>query len=394
MRRTGPRTTIVLFLAAALCACGRGGEGSKQPETPQEVMTALRNDRAEVDAATDRIMTRLQSWNQAHPGEKLQFTDVFASDLDEKEQHVLEDLISKEKDPTYRGLLREIVAERDKIDEMDKQVWELQNKLPGRYHVAARGDTHYDIAYEYLTKDVGLSEAEARRHLADINLFSDLWPGHRVYLYYDRENDLFATWVTSGEAGRSPLAVERAARRRLIEDRDAALARAATLAGERDSLSRELIGIRKDVVDLKAERQRLESEVSGLRVERDTVQKGLAAAEAERDLLQNALFYHVASEQDLKRQGVVRDSLFTFPQLEDPDGVAYDRSLDLREGRTVELQAGDYGLPAIRKVTLFPKFFEEGRDYRITRRGAGAVSLEILAPDSFRGRKVLISLRS
>jgi len=386
----------ILAVLALLClsSCGPREEAKAEPRTPEEVLGALREERAEIDAASDRILERIQRWNEAHaPGETIQFAELFPTDLTEAEQDVLDDLIAGERDISYRGLLLEIAAERENIEALQARIWTLEERLPGRFVTAARGDTHYDLALDYLIRDEGLEEGEARRHLAGINLFADLWPGHRVWLWHDRAEDRFATWVTRGEAARSPLAVQRAVRRGLIEDKEAALHRAFVLAEERDALADTLIGLRGDVRDLGLERQRLKGEVEELRGERSRLSADLDAVTLERDRLANSLLYHVATERELKKKGIVKDTPFTFPQLADPDRVVYDRALDLREGTVLELEPGAFGLKSVRKVILFPKFFQEGRDYRVVRRGGGAATLEILVPSAFRGRRIVIALR-
>lgn len=388
MRTSSPgirrRSGLLRFAAVAALALAAAALPSCRRETadPAEALLEdLRSEKAKVDRKTDELLKALDEYNRnREPGQReIGFTELFAPDMTPAQRNLLDDLLREEKDATYRGLLEEIRRERDEITELQGKILDLESKLPDKFREAQRGDTHYAIALDYLTKEQGLPEQDAREALADIHLFEDLSPGNHVYLFYDRGSRRFGTYVTQGKATASPLAVERAIRRRLVTERDQAIAYADQLSLRKGELERQVAALEVDLRELEDRRSRTQRELEAVR------------REAER--VENSIFYHVASAEDLRERGVVRDTLFTTPQVDEPGKVAYDQSLDLRTGTTIELFPSDYGLEKVKRIIVFPKFFEEGRDYSVEMPPAGAVRIQFLKPDLFRNRRVLIALK-
>ena len=374
VRRSIPHPVALLALVAVaalvplLSACSRG------PKDSEKVLAALQEKKAEVDRRTDDLVRRLDEYNKTRaPGQReIRFTELFAPDLTPEQQRVLDDLLRGEQDATYKGLLEQIRKDREEIQGLQLKIADLEAKLPGNFVTVKKGDTHYELALKYLSAERGLAEAEARKALADVGLFEDIAPGNHVYIFYDKDTRRFGTYVTQGEAKSSPLAVQRAIRRRLITERDAAIAKSEDLETKMVALKQQIDG--------------LQDEVRGLEERRAKLQEDL-------ETTVHSLYYHIASEIQLMEEKVVKDGIFTTPQLDDPERVAYDHSLDLRQATMLALRPENFGLKKIRHVILFPKFYAEGRDYKVTEGRDGSVAIELLKPALFEGKHVLFALK-
>lgn len=390
--------TLAAILAVFLGACGDGG-GRRETEarpaaaSSEDLLAELQEQRQRIDQETAAMMKQIEAFNRSRgPGEPtLDLGDVFLEDLTGEEKDILDELIAEEKDGSYRTLLEEIVDEREKIRELQDRVLELEQTLPDSFVLAKAGDSHYRLAMDYLTATANLDDRRARELLAGVDQTEMLLPGNKVWFFYDPDRDFFRTYVTAGNAGRTPGVVRRAMTRQLVRERDASRQEAASLAAERIQLAEEITVLQGTREQLRRERSALQMEVADLVSSRRALQEDVAALGEELDHLQNTMSYHAATEKDLREDEVV--TRFR-KELKDVQGIDFDQELDLRRSRVIRLDAVGLGLERIREVRLLPSIYQEGRDYAIERSEDGRkASIVIQSPDLFRGREILLAVR-
>ena len=350
---------MVVALAAtigiAALGCMRAGPGSAK--TTEELLTQLNEDRAEIDKASDTMMKRIEMFNTSRkPGERtLQFSEIFGQDLNPEQQDVLNQLVAQEKDISLKSLLQQIITDRDTIRDLQEKVAHAEQALPDKFVMAKRGDRHQDLAMAYLTGEASLDPAKARELLKQVDQTDELLAGNKVWFFYDPQNDTFRTYVTQGEARRTPVVVRRAKQRELIKERD-------TFRTERDTAQEE-------AAVLAQAKFQLESDIA---------------------TRQNSVFYHADNSQNLKTQGVLSPVL---RRLQDVKRVNYDQSLDLRAGTSISLVPQNYGLEQIRAVRLLPSIYQEGRDFTVeTSEDLSSARVVFLDPEVFKGKEVLLAI--
>ncbi|HKY31372.1 MAG TPA: hypothetical protein VJV23_02465 [Candidatus Polarisedimenticolia bacterium] len=347
--RAGMACLAVVLAAAAGLSCSVSGPGSA--ETSEELLVQLKEDRSQIDQASETMMKRIEMFNASRkPGEPtLQFSEIFMQDLNPEQRDTLDQLLQEEKDVSYRSLLQQIAGDRDTIRQLQEKVMRLEQTLPDQFVVAKRGDNHHELAMTYLTGEAGLDEGKARELLKQIDQTDELLAGNQVWFFHDAQKDTFRTYVTAGSAGQTPVMVRRARTRKLIKERDTA------------------------------------------RVEAASLKKEKAQVEEAFTTHQNSLFFHAASDQSLKERGVLSGFL---RRLKDVQEVDYDQSVDLARETAISLDPHAYGMDRIRSVRLLPSIYQEGRDYAVEiERDQSAARLLILDPAVFRGKEVLLALR-
>jgi hypothetical protein len=355
------------------------------PATPEELLTELRTHRDQIDETTGRMMERLDQFNASRTAGQptIQFSEIFTEDLSEEQRGILDTMLAEEQDISYRALLQTIINDRDLIRSLQVKTLRLEQALPDKFELARAGDTHYGLAGSYLREEAGLDAGRANQLLANIDLTDELLPGNKVWFFYDPQQESFRTYVTQGEAGRTPLAVRRARQRQLVGERDAARSDAEAYASERDAaradvdqLLRVKADLKTDIDDLQRTRRELESSVSRL--------------SSDLAFQTNSLFYHAASIAELKDNGVLTRVL---KKVVDMRGIQFDTALDLRRDTTITLHPETFGLERIKKVKLLPDGYEEGRDFTIERsETSGDVKVVILETDLFRGKEVILAV--
>jgi len=348
-----PRALLLaLSVAAAMTfgavGCARPGPGSAK--TPDELLTQLQEDRAEIDKTSDTMMKRIDVFNESRkPGERtLQFSEIFTQDLNPEQRDVLNALVEQEKDISYKALLQKIIADRDSIRELQDKVAHLEQGLPDKFVVAKRGDKQQKLAMAYLTGEANLDEEKAKSLLREVDQTDELLAGNRVWFFYDPNQDTFRTYVTQGDAGQTPVQVRRARQAQLVKERD-------TYKDERDSAQTEVVNLQSDIATQ-----------------------------------QNSLHYHAASAQNLKGQGVLSPVL---KRLVDMNGVSFNDSLDLRQATSIDLVPQSFGLDHIYGVRLLPPVYQEGRDFAVqTAEDFTSARVVILNPEVFKGKEVLLAI--
>ena len=387
------RGIFVLLSMALIMGC------ATEIETFEELVERLDATEQEIRARQDEIQTTISQYNETHPENQVDAESLTNMALNPDHEAVLNEMLATEADVSYRGLVQEIIDTRGEVAELQQEMQDLRDDLPAPYTVQ-RGDSHLQVALEYLMENHGLSAAEARDAVEQTALVESLNVGNQVWLLY--MDGMLGTYVTQGTADMSPGRAQRIARARinrrittLSDERDAAQARAAFIA---DSLNQVKDMLEERIVFLRSEEERLNGQIAMLSEARDEAlaQRDMEEqAKLEAEMKLNSIFYAVNTMDHWKDSRVIKDPFFGGPRVESLSGVGFSQSQDLREGTvlTIELSAFP-SLKSIKKVDVFPRTFRDGQDYVVAFHPSGErVSIELLAPDNFTGQNVLFALR-
>jgi len=372
---------LSLTFIAGTIGCSRGPDLSfsrSTPATPEELLVELKDHQQKIDKATEDMLHRIDQFNQTRkPGERtIQFAEIFSQDFTDQQKEMLNQMISAEKDVSYKSILQQIVSDRDTIQGLQEKVMRLEQSLPDSFVVAKKGDRHHNLAMNYLLNDAKVDEAKAKTLLKEVDQTDELVAGNKVWFFYDPSRDTFRTYVTQGEAGQTPLAVRRAMKKQLITERDQA-------ASARDEAVR-------TVNDLQQVKSTLESDIAVLQQNKAALEASVDRLSSDLAFRQNSLFYHAANTRELKDQGVLSTVL---KRVQDVKPVNYDSALDLRQTNTITLAPSSFGLERIVKVRMLPNIFQEGRDFKVeTSEDSGVATVTILDTELFKGKEVLFAV--
>jgi chromosome segregation ATPase len=163
------------------------------------------------------------------------------------------------------------------------------------------------------------------------------------------------------------------------------------LEATKSMLETEIASLSTDVEALAQRRWRLEEEVSALSRSEASLKERVTKLSSDLASRENSVFFHAANERELREHGALTAILKRFRDAKD---LSFDRSVDLRTGNTIALNAADLGMERIKKVRLLPSIYQVDRDYVIERSEDGmAAWVVLLDPDLFRGKEVLVSIR-
>jgi len=359
------------------------------PMNMEKLLVELKTARDSIDSETRDIYGRIQQFNSRMEtlGRKpVSFSQVFLQGLSAEEEQALDDLVRQEKDPSYRGILGQVVEDMKKIRDLQNKVSQLETLLPGDGVEVKPGDTHMKLAMQYLEKEKGIPESRARELIARLNILeTGMDKGMKVHFYYDPAKDFFGTWVSQGDAKRSPLALVRAKEMKLIQEREAAVAKATNLADEKAILEEMRDNLQKDIEALEAKKAQLESTVSQLELDKSKAEENYRVTSAKLSEHQNSVWYDADLEDRLRARGVLR----TVNKVENIGEVKFANNIDLTKTKSITLKPSQFGIDHIRDVRVVPTFLKEGRDIGVRFVEDGTVEVTVLNEAALRGQKVL-----
>lgn len=387
--------TGIVVLGGVACSSEQVRKGLAGPgaSSPQALLAELKEDKSRIDKLSDDMMGRIQEFNQSRqPGEReITFGEIFYDDLSDAQHDVLNQMLAEEKDVSYKALLQKLIEDRETVRGLQDKVLRLEQSLPDHFAIARQGDSQYDLAMKYLTDEAGVAPEKAKSLIADVDMSDTLLPGNKVWYFYDAGRDSFRSYITRGEAGTTPLVVRRAVERKLISERDAALSRSAALQENLDEMNTQVADLSDQLEDLSRRRGALEADIASLEESRSQLQQRVAELTTNLAESENSLYYHVASEKDLRDQG---NLTAVFKRLRDTKGVPYDKSVDLRVTSSIQVSADQFGLDQIKNVRLLPDIYKLDRDYTVEESEDGSsATVKILDRSLFRGKEVLLSVR-
>jgi hypothetical protein len=255
-------------------------------------------------------------------------------DLTEEERQILRQTMNEEGDVSIKSLLADILEKNTTIRQLTGRIQEIEELLP-QPHIVARGETHFAIAWNFLVKEKKLPPDKAKAIIEKISLFDTLVPGFKVWNFYSGRE--YGTFVTQGKAKISPYEAKQRVKKKLLASRDRAI----------------------------KEYQR---------------QK-------------NSLYYLLDSERNLKKKGLLKSGFLKAPTLKDISPEHFKKAIDLRKKNTIAISVARVKLKKIKKILVYPRFYKEGRDYKVTV-AADKMSavLTILDKEKLKNERVVISV--
>jgi uncharacterized coiled-coil DUF342 family protein len=289
----------------------------------------------------------------------------FGPDLSDEQRQMLAERIQQEKAGT-RALLQDIIDRDKQIQELRARAADVKTKLPD--HVTAKdGDRHDRIAMNYLIGK-GVSTQKAFQIVSELNLEEALVPGFSVWTFYS--DGQFGTWVTKGSATVSPQEHQKRIAKLLAEERDTAN----KLAAE---LKTQVVGLQEQAKSASAEAGALLTMLEKAEAEKKAA---LAAALA----VQNTVKYSLGDKKQLQKMKVV-DGRLKLMSLDQADVF----SINLAEKTTISIDGTNFGLKKIKKLTLVPEVFVQGKDYQVEQDGAFA-TVKLMNLDKFKSNQFVI----
>ncbi|HCP47678.1 MAG TPA: hypothetical protein DIU15_16675 [Deltaproteobacteria bacterium] len=298
--------------------------------------------------------------------------------LNADEAALLNTMLSREEDISLKGLLNEILDTRKTIASLEGHIDELKSQLPTP-DIVKRGDTHSELAIDYLVKNHGLDRKEAGKLARRSLLTENIATGMEVWHFY--ADGVYGTTVTQGSARVSPYFLNVRSRRKLREERDEALALAASLEAE--------------ITVLEATRDQLRTDLSQLQDRHVILQEERDVLYTEKEDLvtsDESVFFYVDTKRRLREQDILAPAGM---RLKEWRKDLFTQKIDLRYQSTLKVYAEDFGVRRFKRILLLPrKRFIEDEDYRVEYREDRTVAvIQLEDIDKFKNDAFVVVLK-
>ncbi|NQT80109.1 MAG: hypothetical protein HQ555_06950 [Candidatus Aminicenantes bacterium] len=298
---------------------------------------------------------------------------ISCSSKEKAEEVAQQDTQIQDLQAKVNGLQKDVAAKDAEINQLKSDNEGLKRRIPLSWEVQ-EGDSHWRIAYDYLTEKRGLSDEDARAVLRDIPLADQILVGFKVGNYSDGID--YASFLAQGEAALSPGDMQRIEQTN-IEAEKVKLRN--KIAEERIKGQEENAGLKDNIRELENEYKTLKSHSASLKEKATEIQSQNKDFESKL----NSVYYIVGTKSGLKAKGKASLGEVSFADLQN--------RIDLREVNVIELNAGDVGISTIKKVTLLPKNLDGNRDYRVEISGGGqSAKVHLLNKDKFCLARIII----
>lgn len=373
------RQSVFFIGAVAVCMLVIGyflltsgsGDNALQVDQMQEMTQQVAGMEKDVKKKEGEVM-RLVDQYETKSGKKVPIeTDTLA--LTDAERELLEQQIGDEKDVSLKALLQDILKKKDEIDFLQEKIANIEELLPTP-HIAQKGESHYQIALDFLVNEKGLEPGQAAKLLARTALFEELAEGFKIWNFYTGQE--YGTSVTQGSANVSPNTFVHRAKKKLVEEKEKAIYEKERLAENMKTMEEEQTRVNTRLDLVTQEKDNLENRVNTL------------------DKQVNSMYYVVDSQKNLKKKGIIKSGFLSPSRLKDASPDHFDRSLDLGIEDQLVISAEDLGVDKIKNVTLYPRFYKKGESYKvlITSNNKHAL-LTLMDKSKFKSERVVISVK-
>ena len=265
---------------------------------------------------------------EGRSGKDLNISDIV--NLSEKEKIALDELISEEKDSQLKDQLEEILKIAGRIKELAVKVRTIEQSLTDP-HVVKRGESHYQIAFDFLLKKSSLNKKKAKKLMRKIKLYDTLIPGFKVWNYHS--GNVFGSFITRGNA---PFTTDEAitrAKKRILSSREKAI--------------RKL----------------------------------------------NSVYYLADTKKRLLERGIIKSRFLQSSKIDDLSPKYFTRAIDLRKKKFIKIYATSLNIKEFSDIALLPRYYKKGRDFDINiNKDKTYAIITLFTVEKFKGAKIIISV--
>ncbi|MBN2790522.1 MAG: hypothetical protein JXR69_10070 [Candidatus Delongbacteria bacterium] len=272
----------------------------------------------------------------------LELEDSEGSILSDQQLETLSEKAETEDDKGIKSKINTIV-------QTDKELKELQKNIQSKYkgleapEVMTDEIGHEEIALSYLINTKGLDHTEALNLLESVNIFDYAYEGLYVWNFY--EDGFYGSFITKGEADKTPNEIKKLAKR-------AFKARINALLTEKQKLTEKI-----EMLEAENRRNNTNKEIDDSPVvEKEDTDDTPADTYEEKNIVEvKAINYKLLSFDYAQKKGVITESMWDGVKLNNSRGIDYASKVDFSVTDNLIIKPKQFGLSTFTEVYVFPK---------------------------------------
>ena len=250
------------------------------------------------------------------------------------------------------------------IMQTDKELKALQKDIQAKYkglespEVMTDEIGHEEIALSYLINNKGLPHHEALNIIENVNIFSYAYEGLYVWNFY--ENGFYGSFITRGEADKTPNDIKKLAKRAFKARINALLTEKRKLTEKIEILEAE----RRDGTGDTNKSNEDQLRIDRLNKENRKLQKEVAKKEQQKAEL-STIRYKLLSFEYAQRKGIIIDDNWDGVKIGRAVGIDYSSKIDFSVTDNLVIKPRQFGLSTFSEVYVFPKSLVATGDIKI-----------------------------
>ena len=277
----------------------------------------------------------------------------------------------------------ELANKEEQINQLQQEVADVQSRIPKSFETQA-GDTHWGIAYDFLTQNKGLPEQEARGILANTILVHPILVGYKVWNYF--HEGVYGTFVTQAEGRIAPGALKRIEKKEVKDEKTELQSQIVQLKNQNEELTEKIQSLEKEQ---QAMNQKFQNQIASLNQKVESSQQ----QNSQLNSMINSVYYLAGSKDNLESSGKIKGTFLGLGGMDigEVSSSDFEKRVDLSQTDIIELDAANLNVNKIKKVELLPDHLEENKDYRIqVAADQQSASIRLLDKDKFRLARIIL----
>ncbi|NOR45384.1 MAG: hypothetical protein GQ534_07335 [Candidatus Delongbacteria bacterium] len=325
----------------------------------------------------ENIVLELKS-NEEYKDLKLE--DSEGNILSEKQLELLSLKAETESDKGIKSKINTIMQTDRELKALQK---DIQSKYKGLESPEVMTDEigHEEIALSYLITNKGLSQHEALNIIENVNIFPYAYEGLYVWNFY--ENGFYGSFITKGEADKTPNDIKKLAKRAFKARINALLTEKQKLTEKIEMLEAEKRQGSVDESKVSEEQLRIER----LNEENRRLQEEVAKKEQVVEV--KTVNYKLYNFEYATRKGIIIDDEWDGVKIGRSIGIDYSSKVNFLVTDNLVIKPRQFGLSTFTQVYVFPKSLIAAGDIKIVKSDK-ICRIEFLDQESLVNKNLLI----
>jgi hypothetical protein len=347
-------TTIIIFIYSMMPKAEDKFNKYKSLVAELEKLNVKKSEKVEE---IEKIVSELRK-NEDYEGIEIDPSeDKFLTD--ESIQYLSEQAL-KESNTGIKSQINTIIKSDQELKELQQEILSKNKGLePPVVMTKTRG--HETIAFNFLTKKKGLDAVQAAEVIESVNIFDYTYEGLYVWNFY--ENGFYGSFITKGEADKSPNEIKKLAQA-AFQERILDLEREkTTLRNITKQLETDLKTSQAKVEELMSERNKLsELDNKNKQLKEEVIKKEEQISEL------NSLRYKLLSYGFAIERGIISDTVWDGVKAENLSGLDYSSRIDFAVTDNLIIRPKQFSLSAFKEVYVLPKSLVTSGDIKILKK--------------------------
>jgi hypothetical protein len=280
--------------------------------------------------------------------------------LTEESMEFLSEQAEKENNLGIKSKISTIIQSDEEIKAIQQDIISKNKGLDAPV-VMTKSRGHEQIAYSFLTQKKGLSDEKAKEVIESVNVFDYTYEGLYVWNFY--ENGFYGSFITKGEADKSPNEIKKLAQQ-AFQERMLDLEREKTaLKNITKQLETDLKTSQAKVEQLLNEREKLgELDNKNKQLKEEVVKKEEMISEL------NSVRYKLLAYSFALERGIISETVWEGVKIEKSSGLDYSSKVDFSVTDNLIIRPKQFSLNAFTEVYVLPKSLVASGDIKILKK--------------------------